>query len=250
MNRDGDSLLEKAERSARRALERLGDEIEKKMPTTGPEDPLNAEELIQRIQKAIENSVRPDEPRPRIVAPNRLTVLLTYEERGRLGDRQIEELSRELEAAARDFIANRRYETAGAVKLDVGCDFLAKTTLVKASFEAGAESVAADQAPARVIELRSSDGRSYRIRLAADGLPAYLGRAAGNAVHLEDHSVSRFHCSLSLGPEDDILIADLGSSNGTWVNNEIVSTGEVRIVEPGDEVAVGDVKLRLTVLPG
>jgi hypothetical protein len=243
-------LLEKAERSARRALERLGEAIEKKIPASGPEDPLDVEELIQRLQEAIDQNVRQDETTSRIVAPNRLSVLLTYEERGRLGNRQIEDLSRKLETAARDFIANRRYQTAGTVKLDVGCDFLAKATLVKASFEAGADETVLDHGPARVIELESSDGRTFRIELAADGLPAYLGRAAGNAVHLDDHSVSRFHCSLSLGPQDEILIADLGSSNGTWVNNEIVSTGEVRVVEPGDEVGVGDVRLRLRVLPG
>lgn len=250
VTRDEDTFLGRAERGARRALERLGEALEKKLPLSGSatEDRLNVDELTRLIEQTIESNVRQDQA-GRHMAPNRLTVLLTYEERGRLGERQLLELLRELENSACDFIANRRYETTGPVMLDFGCDFLARATQVKAGFEAAPESALSDQFSSKVIELQSGDGRAYRVDLAPDGSPAYVGRAAGNAVHLEDSSVSRFHCSLSLGPHGDILVADLGSSNGTRVNEMIVNSSEVRVVNPGDCIAVGDVRLLMRILP-
>ena len=46
------------------------------------------------------------------------------------------------------------------------------------------------------LSLRSSDGRLYQIDLKLEGAPAYIGRAAGNAVRIDDPSISRLHCSL------------------------------------------------------
>lgn len=250
--RDDDSLLGRAERTARRALERLGEAVERTLPASGPSlrGAFDSDQAIRLIEEAIESNLRYDDSCECYVAPNRLKVLLTYEERGQLGDRQMEELTRELEAAARDFIADRRYGVSDPVKVEIGCDFLAKSTAVKIGFEAAPAGATTGTQTFRIIELHDSRGGTYRLELVPNGSPAYIGRAAGNAVHLDHPSVSRFHCSLSLGPQDEILVADLGSSNGTWVNDEIVSTGEVRTVEPGDEIGVGDVKLCLSLVLG
>jgi len=63
----------------------------------------------------------------------------------------------------------------------------------------------------------------------------HVGRAQGNEICLPYPSISNRHCIfIHSGP--DIVLRDLNSSNGTYVNGEIVS--EV-VLRPGDVVQVG-----------
>lgn len=62
-----------------------------------------------------------------------------------------------------------------------------------------------------------------------------IGRHSGCDVVLRDSSVSRRQIKLEWSG-NSFTISDLGSTNGTWVNgSRIVS----KILEPGDEVALG-----------
>ncbi len=63
-----------------------------------------------------------------------------------------------------------------------------------------------------------------------------LGRASDNDVVLDDRSVSAHHCVIS-ATEEGFVLADLGSSNGTFVNGERV-TAE-RALTNGDLIRVG-----------
>jgi hypothetical protein len=68
-----------------------------------------------------------------------------------------------------------------------------------------------------------------------------LGRGSGCTVVLADITVSRRHAELVLR-DGCWILRDLGSSNGTWVNGRQVVEAEVR---PGDDVVLGDCRLRL-----
>ncbi len=67
-----------------------------------------------------------------------------------------------------------------------------------------------------------------------------IGRSEGNALVLHDPSaqMSRQHCRLEPGP-GGWQVADL-SSNGTFVNDMLVGRGNVRPINPGDRLRVGD----------
>ncbi len=69
-----------------------------------------------------------------------------------------------------------------------------------------------------------------------------LGRAPTASVRLEDESVSKEHARLSRDG-DRVVIEDLGSSNGTFVNGRRVhDKAEIR---PGDLIRLGSVILKL-----
>ena len=70
-----------------------------------------------------------------------------------------------------------------------------------------------------------------------------LGRGTHNEVLLSDPSVSRGHAELVVGA-DQVMITDLGSRNGTWINNRQAHSQEV--VRPGDGLRLGNVELALT----
>jgi pSer/pThr/pTyr-binding forkhead associated (FHA) protein len=78
-----------------------------------------------------------------------------------------------------------------------------------------------------------------------DGALVLLGRDPGCDVRLESCRVSRIHCCLSRD-RDEILVRDLGSTNGTMINGRRVESGRLRA---GDELAIAHLFYRLVVAP-
>jgi hypothetical protein len=70
---------------------------------------------------------------------------------------------------------------------------------------------------------------------------ATLGRLDDNDFVLADPSVSSHHCKISV-QSADIVIKDLGSSNGTFIDGEPVTESPLL---PGQSLRLGEVQLRL-----
>jgi FHA domain/Protein of unknown function (DUF3662) len=247
-----ESVLDRAESLARRVLERLGSKVDSKLASGNERlSSLVIGDLASRIERLIESSLKEDEHGIRNVAPNRFKVLFTYEETSALSPQYIEAVGMELTATAFEYINNRRYATRGPVEVEAGQDLFAKAIVMKASFDVDKDQpVAASQTSAaspsdesKHVCFNSTGGERYRVELKPEGAPAYIGRAAGNAVRIDDPSVSRLHCSLSLRSGGTALIADVGSANGTYVNEHLLGRDEARPLKPGDVVGVGDFKL-------
>jgi pSer/pThr/pTyr-binding forkhead associated (FHA) protein len=102
------------------------------------------------------------------------------------------------------------------------------------------ESLRSERGPRRELVLlvgRGADARRLRI---ADR-PLHLGRGLDNDLVLSDRAASVRHCRLE--PSGcDVLVRDLGSSNGTFVNEVRVDRA---LVGPGAEIRVGRTGLRL-----
>lgn len=63
-----------------------------------------------------------------------------------------------------------------------------------------------------------------------------IGREPGAGIQLHDDLVSRRHAMVTL-TEDSMVIEDLGSANGTWVNEQPLVG--IRTLRPGDVVGIG-----------
>jgi signal transduction histidine kinase len=79
-----------------------------------------------------------------------------------------------------------------------------------------------------------------------EGPRATIGRIAGNTIQLRDTEVSREHAELRRAEDQQYRIADLGSSNGTFVNGTRVQASEL---VSGDQVQLGRTLLLYTGLP-
>ena len=72
--------------------------------------------------------------------------------------------------------------------------------------------------------------------------PVVIGRGDAVDFALADPNVSRRHCEVTPS-EDGVIVRDLGSSNGTFVNNqELVDSARLT---PGDDLLVGVTVLEL-----
>ena len=65
-----------------------------------------------------------------------------------------------------------------------------------------------------------------------------LGRVEGNDIVLPDSSVSSKHALLEIKSEG-VYLTDLGSTNGTTINNHRIQTNTKIMLHPGDQIAFG-----------
>src|SRR5438445_156235 len=83
-------------------------------------------------------------------------------------------------------------------------------------------------------------GASSTIKL-GDGVTT-VGRQDECQLRIKSSQVSRKHCEI-FEKKGLLLVKDLGSSNGTFVNGKRLQ--EPRVLEPGDELTIGQVKLKV-----
>ena len=88
-----------------------------------------------------------------------------------------------------------------------------------------------------VILTQSLAGRSRE--LTADRTT--IGRVEDNAFQIAEQSISSHHCEVLLRGSD-VVIKDLDSTNGTFINNEKITEG---VLKPGQVLRLGQVELRL-----
>jgi len=92
------------------------------------------------------------------------------------------------------------------------------------------------------FELHVVRGRSASQTLKlTDGVNS-VGRHDDCSVRIKSSQVSRKHCEL-FEKKGMLLVKDLGSANGTFVNGKKVE-GQL-VLEPGDELSIGGIKLRV-----
>ena len=72
-----------------------------------------------------------------------------------------------------------------------------------------------------------------------------LGRNPTNDYRVHDSTVSSFHCEIVLS-DDSVLVRDLGSTNGTFIDNQPVHEAHL---EPGQVLRLGSAELRLESQP-
>lgn len=72
-----------------------------------------------------------------------------------------------------------------------------------------------------------------------DGRPLTIGRGPDNALVLQDTRASRHHARI-YGRQGALLLSDLGSTNGSWVNDRRIQ--EIALGE-GDRIRLGDTVL-------
>ncbi|MCC5830335.1 MAG: FHA domain-containing protein [Phycisphaeraceae bacterium] len=71
-----------------------------------------------------------------------------------------------------------------------------------------------------------------------------IGRTNACDLRIPISSVSRQHCVLEVDADDNLRIRDLGSSNGTYLNQDRVQEA---IASPGDQLSVGPVVFTIVI---
>ena len=88
-----------------------------------------------------------------------------------------------------------------------------------------------------VVLSEGQTGRSYELKVDK----TTIGRVDDNTFSIAEPSISSHHCEVFL-QGNDVLVKDLGSTNGTFINGQKITEGSLK---PGQILRLGQIEVRL-----
>jgi hypothetical protein len=251
------------ERLLRRVLESMGDVVDRKFGrTVAPKSGLTTSQLIERMKRLIDERARDEGPKGRI-APHHLKLKVEWGTHSEAPPEILQELEHEVLAEAIDHINDHRYRTLGPVTIETEVDIFTTGVSVNPTFGEFEEELRKDDEAKRGLDVaipkgvppmpdvtvvarvtRRDDTKEIPLIFKPGGKRLNVGRASDNELSLGDTSVSKIHATLVMNQEGTLLVADTGSTNGTYINGRRIAYGEARHIEDGDVVGFGDVEVR------
>ncbi|MFO0749325.1 MAG: FHA domain-containing protein [Myxococcota bacterium] len=123
---------------------------------------------------------------------------------------------------------------------DAGDKGKAAAAPAKAAAAAPAPKVSAKANLACYLLYIDDDGADAEVRVERDGEPLLIGRREPAVIKVHNASVSGKHCTVGW-QDEEVVVRDLGSSNGTFINGERVRRG---VLNDGDVLRCGRFELR------
>ena len=205
-------------------------------------------ELGAALQQEIDN--RADTITGQTVVPNIFIIELGSVDHERLST-YFETLSGELGTLADAYSSEQRYTTVDAAHITFALDaeletgvFRIRSTAAKRPADAAPPVLPTQDStpqvpltsftPQATPFLTSITGEEFKITQSVTS----IGRGVEADIQIDDTSVSRLHCSIVLG--SDVLVRDLGSTNGTVVDGVRATESVLR---DGSLIKVGNITL-------
>ena len=252
------------ERLLRKVLENMGDVVDRKFGrTVEPKSGLTTSKLVERMKRLIDERVRNEGPKGRI-APHLMKLKLEWGTHSEAPPEILKDLEHEILAEAIDHINDHRYRTLASVRVETDVDIFTTGISVDPTFgefeeelrqqdeaKRAAQAGIAPAAQATVpdvnviarVTLRAGT-REIPLVFKPGGSRLNVGRGSDNELRLNDASVSKIHAAVVMNQQRTLLVADTGSTNGTYINGRRIAYGESRPVEDGDVVGFGDIEVR------
>ena len=251
------------ERLMRRVLEGVGDVVDRKLGrTVDPRTGLTTDQLIARMNRMIDESVR-EEPGQGRIAPHHLKLKMEWGTHSETPPEVTARLETEILAAAIDHINDNRYRTLGPVKIETDVDIFTKGIAVEPTFgefeaelqqqdlarklagvKKGARAEPKTEVPYNARITLPEGSRDLLLTFVPGGRRLNVGRGTDNNLYLNHSSVSKVHAAVRMDNIGTLLVADTGSTNGTHINGVRIPYGEARPIAEGDVVAFGEVEVR------
>jgi pSer/pThr/pTyr-binding forkhead associated (FHA) protein len=261
------------------ALTKIGDTFDR---LTGrgwkPSSSLATSELTERMKKLLDAEIKVSDDGRRFV-PHNIKLKMQWDKFSTDSDESLKKLEHELLTAAVDHINDRRYYTYAPIHLEAKADYFTSGVKLYVSFEKfdedrGERELNVTIPAAHVSDLipdSSSADRVVPINQRGElhvkfdpgngliekhfdieqGKRVSIGRTKENDIAIDHTSVSKMHASLLLNSEAKLVVADTGSTNGTYLNGERIAYGKAIEIFTGDKLKFGaiDVELEFTPTP-
>jgi len=235
-----------------------------------PSSSLATSELIERMKSLLDAEVREDE-HGRSYVPHNIQLKMQWDKFSTDSEGALRELENEFLVAAVDHINDRHYYTYSPLSITIKPDYFTSGVVLLVSFDKfdSDESERAinvtvdglkkeDIAPAVESERKTA---AMRIRFQAggkqidrsfsleEGRRLSVGRTKENDLQIDDQSISKAHASLMLNKEGRLIVADTGSTNGTFINGQRIAYGKGIEVRSGEALMFGLVNVSVQFAP-
>jgi len=259
----------------RGVLTKLGDTFDR---LTGrrwtPSSSLATSELGEKLKKLLDLEVKDLGARGKFV-PHNIKLKMQWDKFSTDSEEAITRLENELKIAAIDHINDNRYHTYAPIKLEVTPDYFTEGVKLLVSFDKFDEEKreaavnvtvpqikVGDYLPQLLPEIKPEvEGETFIANFTLNAKPKQVeltfkekerrsvGRTKENDLSLEDSSVSKIHAALVLNSEKQLMVADTGSTNGTFINDKRIAYGRAFPVASGEIVKFGNIEVTFEYIP-
>ncbi len=237
-----------------------------------PSSTLATSELIERLKTLLDAEAK-DVPGKGRVVPHNIKLRMQWDKFSDDSERAIATLQTELLTAAVDHINDSLYFTYAPLVLEVKADYFTEGVKFLMSFDkftdedrdvemnvtvpginlsSATEQLKAAPDPAFETYIARFDllgvSKKKTITAAVNGRIS-VGRTGENMLVIDDPSVSKMHASFVVAPDASLAIADTGSTNGTFINDERISYGKAMAVSSDDRIKFGTVEVKFEHVP-
>ena len=236
-----------------------------------PSSSLAASELIERIKKLLDAEAKELVGKGTIV-PHNIKLKMQWDKFSDDSEDALKALEIELLTAAVDHINDSLYFTFAPVSLEVKPDYFTEGVKLLASFDKFTEedrdvelnvTVPAINVAGLIPEIDTSVSarETYIARYEINAVkkekslefrlshPLSVGRTGAISLVIEDPSVSKIHASLVAGEDGVLSVADTGSTNGTFINDQRISYGKATRLQDRDVVKFGVIEVTFEHIP-
>jgi len=233
-----------------------------------PSSSLATSELIEKLKTLLDSEAKDLNEKGRFV-PHNIKLKMQWDKFSTDAENSLKKLEHELLTAAIDHINDRRYYTYAPMQLEIKPDYFTEGVKLLASFDKFSEdereaavNVSVPDlknvviAPAEEIviepekEIYTAEftvkDKTKKVELAfADRQRSSVGRTKENDLWIDDASVSKIHAALVLNSERQLMVADTGSTNGTFINGQRIAYGKAIPLKGSDRLKFGTVEVTL-----
>lgn len=238
-----------------------------------PSSSLATSELSEKLKKLLDAEVRDLGEKGQFV-PHNIKLKMQWDKFSTDAEAAMQKLENELLIAAIDHINDRRYHTYAPLKLEIKPDYFTEGVKLLASFDKFADEEGREAAvnvtvpdlknviltPPEIIEAEPEtelfiaefqlNGKPKRVELTfAEKQRLSIGRTKENDLIIDDNSISKIHAALVLNSDKQLIVADTGSTNGTYVNGQRIAYGKGISIKNGDKVNFGTVAVDFEHIP-
>lgn len=234
-----------------------------------PSSSLATSELIVRLKKLLDTEVRNLDGKGQFV-PHNIKLKMQWNKFSTDAEDSIKKLEYELLAAAIDHINDNRYHTYKPLRIEIKPDYFTEGIKFLASFgdldneeaeinitapQINVAGLIPEEKPSEpegevfVAEFTTNDKPNSVSLKFTEGKRITVGRTKENNLSIEDPSVSKVHATLILNAENQLLVADTGSTNGTFINNQRIAYGRAFAVGENNKLKFGTVEVFLRKTP-
>ncbi|MGB7068941.1 MAG: FHA domain-containing protein [Pyrinomonadaceae bacterium] len=252
----------------RGVLTKLGDTFDR---LTGrgwkPSSSLATSELIETLKRLLDSEIRESDDKRKYV-PHNIRLRMQWDKFSTDSDEGLNALENELLTAAVDHINDRRYYTFAPLSIEAKPDYFTTGVKLYVSFDILSDDEraaelnvslpeidrptpsnveAAIKAPTAGYTASFTENRrrkAVRLQFAPRDRRS-IGRSGENDISIDDASISKVHASMVMNGDGQLLIADTGSTNGTFINGERIAYGKAMLITTDDKLMFGTVEVML-----
>ncbi|MDQ3710890.1 MAG: FHA domain-containing protein [Acidobacteriota bacterium] len=254
----------------RGVLTKLGETFDK---LTGrnwkPSSSLATSELAERLKSLLDAEAKDTGDNKKFV-PHNIKLKTQWDKFSTDSESALKKLEDELLIAAIDHINDKRYHTFAPINFEIKPDYFTEGVKLSASFDyfgneekreaainvrvpdlknvllnPPPEIPAAPEKEVFIAEFTVKDTLRKKQLAFASRERLSVGRTKENDLWLDDASVSKIHAALVLNSENQLMVADTGSTNGTFINDQRIAYGKATPIKDGDKLKFGTVEVAL-----